>query len=169
MATERQWADAYLAQARADLAGARALSGLAPSVFAMLLQMVFEKLAKAALLRSLAVTVGWAQGTHAAASRMVLVMRRERGRIAPLGGTAAWGHVLNVVMALENAQPQVARALSPGCPQLEYPWETLAGVIQWPAQHLAIAESLGTPSSRLGPLVLRFAALLAERFDQIFP
>ena len=169
MATVREWADAYLAQARADLEGAWALGGTAPSVFAMLLQMVFEKLAKAALLRSGAVTVAWAQGTHAAASRMVMVMLRERGRIAPLGGPQAWQHVLSVVARLENAHPQVAARLGPGSPQLEYPWEAVGGAIQWPARDLAVAASLGTPRNNLGAHVLRFASLLAERFDQIFP
>ena len=169
MATVREWADAYLAQARADLEGASSLSGAAPSVFAMLLQMAFEKLAKAALLRSGAVTVAWAQGTHAAASRMVMVMLRERGRIAPLGGPHAWQHVLSVVGTLENSQPQVAARLAPGSPQLEYPWETVGGAIQWPARDLAIATSLGNPRNNLGAHVLRFASLLVERFDQIFP
>ena len=68
MATMRDWADAYLAQAREDLEGARLVGGAAGSVFAMLLQMVFEKLAKAALLRSSTVTVQWARRTHAANS-----------------------------------------------------------------------------------------------------
>ena len=168
-ATAREWADAYLAQARADLEGARVLSGTSPSVFAMVLQMVFEKLAKAALLRSGAVNVAWAQGTHAAASRMVLVMLRERARIAPLGGSPTWQHVLSIVITLEQAHPQVAARLSPGSPQLEYPWVAVDGTVQWPARHLAIAASLGSPQNNLGARVLRFATLLAERFDHIFP
>jgi hypothetical protein len=45
MATPRDWADGYLAQARADLDGARLVDASVPSVFAMLLQMTFEKLA----------------------------------------------------------------------------------------------------------------------------
>jgi hypothetical protein len=57
MATLREWADAYLAQAKSDLEGARALSAAAPSTLAMLVQMVFEKFAKAALLRQHAVTI----------------------------------------------------------------------------------------------------------------
>ena len=46
MATKREWADAYLAQAHQDLIAARRLTGHAPSVLCMLLQMVFEKAAK---------------------------------------------------------------------------------------------------------------------------
>jgi hypothetical protein len=44
-----------LEQARADLAGARAIGGASPSTLAMVIQMVFEKVAKAALLRQNAV------------------------------------------------------------------------------------------------------------------
>jgi hypothetical protein len=49
----------------------------------MLLQMVFEKLAKAALLRSGGVTVPRATGTHVAASRLT---RCSRSRLAPASG-----------------------------------------------------------------------------------
>jgi len=169
VATVREWADAYLAQARADLRSAEALvrGGVVPSTFAMLLQMIFEKLAKAALLRSGAVTVAWAQSTHAAASRMVQVMRLQRGLIASLGGPWPWTRVLSVVDALEKAHPAIAARTQ--APQLEYPWETPAGAIQWPARDLTIANSLGSPLSRLGNEVLRFALLLDRHFNQIFP
>ena len=161
-ASERDWADAYLAQARADLGGAKAVQGQEPSVFAMLLQMVFEKLAKAALLRNGAVTLSWARGTHKAASRMMSTLRCQRGLLDPVGGSRAWEDVLWVVNELENAHPQAAR----NAPNLEYPWETSEGVVQWPARHLQIAMSLdGTLAVR----VLKFASLLSQRFDQIFP
>jgi HEPN domain-containing protein len=50
MATIREWTNAYLAQAHEALEAAKVLAekGI-PSAFCMLLQMVFEKLAKAAL------------------------------------------------------------------------------------------------------------------------
>jgi hypothetical protein len=60
-ASARDWADGYLGQARADLRGAHAVSGAEPSVLAMLLQMLFEKFAKAALLR-LSPRGSWARG-----------------------------------------------------------------------------------------------------------
>jgi len=165
MASVRDWADAYLAQARADLEGAKSLGGAAPSVFAMLLQMVFEKLAKAALLRSGSVTLSWALGTHGAASRMLQAMRRQRGLLDPMGGAQAWEDVLWVIDTLEKAHPQIAR----DGPQLEYPWESAAGDVQWPARDLGIAGALGNSSSNLATRVLRFAILLGKRFDQIFP
>jgi hypothetical protein len=165
MATVRDWADAYLAQARADLEAVRLLGGRAPSVTAMLLQMTFEKLGKAALLRSSAVSLEWAKTTHAAASRMLLVMQRQRGLFAPMGGPQVWQDVLWTVATLERAHPQLAQ----GAPQLEYPWETPTGAIQWPARDLAIAAALSDPRRGFGARVARFASLLAERFDQIFP
>jgi len=68
VATQRDWADGYLAQARADLAGARLVGAAEPSVFAMMMQMAFEKFAKAALLRTGAITLESAQASHRAAS-----------------------------------------------------------------------------------------------------
>jgi hypothetical protein len=165
MATSRDWADAYLAQAKADLQGARLVGAAEPSVFAMLMQMVFEKFAKAALLRSGAVTLGWAEGTHRAASHMLQAMRLQRGVMDPMGGSKVWHDVLWAVEALERAHPSVAR----GAPQLEYPWETAAGVVQWPARDLAIAASMGNPASNLTTRVVQFASLLGRRFDRIFP
>jgi hypothetical protein len=90
MATNRDWADAYLAQAKADLEGARLIGAAQPSVFAMLMQMVFEKFAKAALLRSGAITLTWAVSNHRAASRMLAAMRLQRGLMAPMGGPKVW-------------------------------------------------------------------------------
>jgi hypothetical protein len=85
MATTRDWADAYLAQARADLSSPRLVGAAEPSVFAMVMQMVFEKFAKAALLRSGAITLGWAEGSRRAASRMLAAMRLQRGLMDPIG------------------------------------------------------------------------------------
>jgi len=52
VAAPSEWALAYLEQARADMRGADLVQAEEPSVLAMLLQMVLEKLGKAALLRS---------------------------------------------------------------------------------------------------------------------
>jgi hypothetical protein len=43
VAGDRDWAQGYLEQAPADLAGARAMGSASPSTVAMLWQMVFEK------------------------------------------------------------------------------------------------------------------------------
>lgn len=89
MASEREWAGAYLEQARADLGAANALaaSGVAPSCLAMLLQMVFEKLGKAALLRTGSARIEDVTTTHVTARRVLLMLRRERRRFAPLSRT----------------------------------------------------------------------------------
>jgi len=68
MASEREWATGYYMQARADMRAARILQGQEPSILAMLLQMVLEKIAKAALLRAGQLTVARAKGSHGAAS-----------------------------------------------------------------------------------------------------
>ena len=68
LTNEKVWARAYLAQARADLEAAALVGAAQPSVFAMLMQMVFEKMAKAALLRSQMITVKKAETSHQAAS-----------------------------------------------------------------------------------------------------
>lgn len=160
----RRWADAYLAQARADLRAAALTTGAVPSVFAMLLQMTFEKLAKAALLRTGQFDVARATRSHRASSLMVQAMRRYRGLLDPLGGPWPWHKVLNAVVELESAHPQLSRS----GPCLEYPWQQAEDVC-WPEKHLAIAQELGGDArSRLGREMLRFANLLSDRFDDIF-
>lgn len=86
--------------------------------------------------------------------------------MAPLGGAPVWDDVLQVVGALEAAHPALAQKNGP---QLEYPWESVTGEIQWPAEHLQEGLSLERPTSTLAVRVLRFATSLSERFDQIFP
>jgi len=171
MAADRDWAFGFLEQARADLAAVRVLishqaftTGRA-SVFAMLLQMAFEKFAKAALLRSGAITYAAARSSHKAASTMIAAMRLQKTLIAPIGGPLVWSAAFEAVETLERAQPSMAQ----GAAQLEYPWETANGLVQWPARHLPIAIKLANPNSRLAAHVLDFAGKLDRNFDAIFP
>lgn len=166
MATIRDWADGYLAQARADLKGAQAVGTASPSTLAMLLQMVFEKFAKAALLRTGAVTLDWARGSHQAASRMVQTLRRQRRFLESIGGPKVWEDVLCVVGRLEKAHPQIAPREGP---QLEYPWVDAHDEIRWPARDLQIAAALGDPKKGLSARVFNFATRLSDRFDSVFP
>lgn len=159
MASTSDWAAGYLAQARADLNAARILGAQEPSVLAMLLQMTFEKLAKAALLRSRAISIAKACSSHKAASQMMRVLKRQRR-----GPTGDWQQAFRVVTELEQAHP----ALAAGA-QLEYPWEGPGGEIRWPADHLSIAAELGSPKKRLGAQILQFARRLSDEFDQVFP
>jgi hypothetical protein len=128
--------------------------------------MVFEKLAKAALLRQGAATLDAVRRSHRAASRMLLVLRRQRTVFALLGGAKVWEDVLWVVGALEDAHPQLA---PDHAPQLEYPWEDVGGAIRWPARDLHIARALGDARRGLGPRLRRFAELMDQRFDDVFP
>jgi len=137
VATDREWAEGYLGQARADLAGARAMAAASPSTLAMLWQMVFEKFAKAALLRQGAVPLANVRGSHKAASRLLHAIRIQKSLSALFGGTKVWEDVLWFVGALEAAHPQLAQA---GAPQLEYPWEHVDGRIQWPAAHRVLCR-----------------------------
>lgn len=86
IASTSDWAFAYREQAGVDLSAASALGAGVPSTFAMLMQMAFEKFAKAALLRSGAVSLSFATSSHKAASRMVASMRRQKGLMAPMSG-----------------------------------------------------------------------------------
>jgi hypothetical protein len=132
----------------------------------MLWQMVFEKYAKAALLRQGAVPLATVRSSHKAASRMILALRHQKAAFALLGGAKVWEDVLWVVAALEAAHPQLA---PPEGPQLEYPWADTHGVIQWPARHLQVAQALGDPTRGMAPRVLRFAELMDQHFDTMFP
>jgi hypothetical protein len=98
----------------------------------MLLQMTFEKLAKAAFARQGAAPTR----SHDGASRLLLLVGRTPG--GPLPGYQ--GRVLQAVRELEDAQPAiVARSVRAGAaqyPQLEYPWEnTQTHLVEWPAAH----------------------------------
>lgn len=164
MVTERDWADAFLAQARADLAGAQLVGSSEPSVLAMLLQMTFEKFAKAALLRSGAISLKSATTSHSAASRMVAVMRLQQKKMQSMGGPLPWHKAFEIVEALERAHPAIAKGSSE---QLEYPWVAGSKVL-WPARDLVIAQHFGNPKSRLAPDLLAFAGKLDRNFDNIF-
>ena len=168
-ATTHAWSAGYLEQARADLRAAEAVlgAGVAPSAFAMLLQMVFEKLAKAALLRSGAVSVGYASSSHRAASQLVAVLKRNRLALDLFGSPFAWDAAAQLIQELERVHPSVAKAH--GGPQLEYPWETPEGDVHWPEQDLPVALRLGASTSTIAIRVLTFAKTLASHFDAIFP
>lgn len=160
------WAEGYLQQALADMRGADRVQGSEPSVFAMLLQMILEKLGKAALLRGGALTVAAATSSHLAATRMVQQLASNRRACERLGWKpAVLRHlVAPLVERLERAQPQLAA----GGPCLEYPWAGPDGEIRWPARHLAVADEF-RPRRNAGMLVFRFAADLCARFDAVFP
>jgi hypothetical protein len=160
---ERLWSDALLAQARDDLRAAEVVAEAKapPSVLAMLLQMAFEKLAKAALARTDRPCFIANRTSHAAASRLVSAIKNHNEY---LNLRYAWRDVLPMVQALERAHPAIAK----GGPHLEYPWEA-ESEMGLPATHLAIVKQLSDPLDPKGPRLLRFARELSNRFDELFP
>ncbi len=132
----------------------------------MLLQMVFEKFSKAALLRQAQLPLATIRGSHKTASRMLHSLRRQPAVFALLGGAKVWEDVLWLVGALEAAHPQLAARHDP---QLEYPWEDVHGAIQWPARNLQIAKLLSDSRKVLAPRVFRFAESVDQHFDAMFP
>ncbi len=166
MAAARAWAEGYLEQARADMRAAALVQGIEPSVVAMLLQMVLEKLGKAALLRSGQISVARATASHGAATRMLQQLARNRRACQRLAWQPAivQHRVAPLVERIERTQPQLAA----GGPCLEYPWEDPAGVIRWPARDLAVADEF-RPKRDGGRIVFRFATELCARFDAVFP
>ncbi|MDI1428803.1 hypothetical protein [Polyangium sorediatum] len=162
--SERAWSDALLAQAKEDLLAVEIVAGSEKSpasVVAMLLQMVFEKLAKAALARTDKPCFIANRTNHVAASRLVSAIKNQNDY---LNLRHAWKDVLPMIQALERAHPAVAKS----GPHLEYPWEQ-GDVMGLPATHLAIVTQLADPRDPKGAKLIRFARELADRFDSIFP
>ena len=108
------------------MAGARVLaSSQAPrSVLAMLLQMMLEKLAKAALLASHSISLQVARSSHSAAVSLVQQLAGNKRACGRLGWPQGMIRltVLPLVRELESAQPQQGASLDREAPVLEYPW-----------------------------------------------
>lgn len=160
---ERLWSDALLQQARDDLDAAEALAAAkAPaSSFAMLLQMVFEKLAKAALARTDVPCFIANRTSHVSASRLVSMIKNHNDFLQLRYN---WKDVLPLVQALERAHPALAKK----GPHLEYPWEA-GEEMGLPSTHVDVVRQLADPLAPKGPRLLRFARELSNRFDEFFP
>jgi hypothetical protein len=164
-ALPRDWAMPFLEQARADLHAANALSvgnGISQhgSTLCMMIQMVYEKLAKAAYHR----------GNNNVCYRHDLIwyLFHQLAR-HPQGKRLLSQHsrVQGFVIQLEMAHPQVAkRFVERGglpYPQLEYPWENSQGTICWPEQHLSLARRVTDPKDRIGLDCLLLATALEKQ------
>lgn len=170
MPTPRDWAEPFLEQAREDLRAAQAtFPARSPATFCMLMQMTFEKLAKAALAR---------RGTmppksHDVASRLLALLELTPGGTSLPG--VSIGLVFDAVRELEMAQPAVVKKAMdvhgvPQYPQLEYPWENPSThLIEWPTRDLPIAKRIADPKDRVGQHLLKFARALEGQFDTLFP
>ena len=161
----RDWADPFLEQAREDLAAAWLIvpSDKCASTLCMLLQMVFEKLAKAAYARAGNPT----PKTHQAASLLFLVLQRYPAGKALLAESP---NVQQFVADLENAHPAIAGKQSPPWPQLEYPWEDAStGSVLYPAADLYLVRRVRDPNDRIALDCLKFASALEQQLTTIVP
>jgi hypothetical protein len=167
VATEAEWASAYLDQAQVELEAAR--QAIDPSVRAMLLQMTFEKLAKAALLKNGQWSIARAQETHRGATHMMTQLLTRRS-LSVLGYNR---HVVERVLkplvdALEELQPAIARSLGRNAgPWLEYPWSTPQNSVTSPRRSLPGLEHYQGRSIRVAQL-MRFADVLVLKHDSLF-
>jgi hypothetical protein len=161
-ASPRDWADPFLEQAREDLKAAWSVpASQSASTFCMLLQMVFEKLGKAAYARAGNVV----PRTHQAASLLFGMLLRHPAGEALLQVN---GNVRQFVIELEAAHPQVARRQPQPWPQLEYPWEDpAAGTVFSPARDLPLARRVRDPKDRIALDCLKFASALAKQLPVI--
>ena len=162
--TPRDWSDPFLEQAREDLRAAWSIPvNESPSTLCMLIQMVFEKLAKAAYSRSGLVV----PKTHRAASHLFAVLPRHPSGQALL---QARPNVQQFIMQLEAAHPSIAGRQVPPWPQLEYPWEDASNsTVQYPARDLSLARRVQDPKDRIALDCLKFASALEKDMDTIFP
>lgn len=162
-AAPRDWCDPFLEQAREDLAAAWLVPpDKCPSTFCMLIQMVFEKLAKAAYARSGL----YVPRTHRVASHLFLLLLRHPSS----GILRAGANVKAFVMQLEAAHPAVAGKQTPPWPQLEYPWEdTQAGRVCCSARDLPLIHRVTDPHDRIALDCLRFASAIEKQLHTIVP
>ncbi len=162
-AAPRDWAEPFFEQAREDLAAARAVfSADSAATLCMLLQMVFEKMAKAAVARS----GGAVPHRHQVVSRLFVALERDQR-----GHDLLRQHpnVRAFILQLEDAQPSVAKDLDAHGPRLEYPWEDATGAILYPAHDLNLAKRVRDPKDRIAQDCLKFATALEKELLNIIP
>lgn len=157
--TSQEWTDALLRQAKLDLLAAATLQEheLA-SVRAMLLQMAFEKIAKAHLAKTNWPSFENLRHSHAVASRLAVTLRsmaKDFLREAKYRGRTG-KEALNTMVELTKAHP----ALAKDGPHLEYPWSRPDG-LHHPDEVRIVAE-IGDPHSIRNLHLLKFAQELLE-------
>jgi hypothetical protein len=159
----REWCIAFRTQAASDLSAVEVLVGSVADVpwstVAMLLQMVFEKIAKAVLARTDEAAFRATLMSHGAASRLLRAIKSQGRYVALRQG---WREVLPVVSELERAQP----ALALGGGHLEYPWEETDRVRT--PDELPVVARLQDPRTGTAPRLVRLARQLLLSFDELF-
>jgi hypothetical protein len=175
-------ADAFLEQAREDLRGAKSIveQGVdtAPSTLCMLLQQVFEKIAKAARLEMGADFDGISG--HKAVTKHLNSQQKFLDTVSRVAKYTKLGNVdqklRNVIRELEERHPALFRgnrdekghSWDMGG-QLKYPWrDSQTEEVKYPARDLQLAREIQNPSSRLAANLAKLATAFIERFDDIF-
>lgn len=157
--TPQEWTDALLRQAKLDLRAAASLQEheLA-SVRAMLLQMAFEKIAKAHLAKTNWPSFENLRHSHAVASRLAVTLRstaKDFLREAKYRGKTG-KEALSTMVELTKAHP----ALEKDGPHLEYPWSRPDGLHH--PDEVRIVTELSDPHSIRNLHLLKFAQALLE-------
>jgi hypothetical protein len=164
----RAWSEPFFNQAREDLRAAWIIANSAgsdtqvpASTLCMVLQMVFEKIAKGAEFRA-----GNTPGnSHKIVDRLFLLLARHRlGREIVI----KYSRTSSFVRELEAAQPAIAKSIA-GTPQLEYPWDDQAGGVRWAGADLALVKRITDPKDRVGVEALRMAEALIKVIPDIIP
>jgi hypothetical protein len=178
-AAEEEWAQALLRQAQEDLTAAQTLANshgeTCESVVCMLIQMTFEKIAKAQLARTDRRAFVNVRMSHVAASRLIKTITSHGNHV---GLKYKWKDVLPFIKALELAHPAITKQ----GPHLEYPWEITTTVrnratdidelearVLTPAADLQVVRDIFEPRTRPATDLLRLAQELINRFDELFP
>ncbi len=131
---------AYLFQAQEDLRAAKMVGSeiaSAPSSFYMLLQMVFEKLAKAYMYRNTN-QLPKRFGNETADkhfSKIIDAMIRSNP-----SKRKYYKYLIGLIKELEVAQPSIAKTISENTPRLEYPWEDKKHSLCYPARDLPLVK-----------------------------
>lgn len=161
-----EWVTALLKQAGNDLHAAETLDlNLQAPTVAMLLQMAFEKMAKAYLAQTDWQAFAAHRRSHAVAKRLTQVLKRDprlASKLRPRVGPHS-NKVLSWIEGLTAAHP----ALSKNGPHLEYPWEGNDRV-QGP-NDVSIVKEIGDPMSGAASHLIRYAHFFIGHFDEIKP
>lgn len=158
-----EWSTGLLAVASEDLGAARVLlaAGEHPAVWCMLLQMAFEKIAKAAIARSDEQCFRKVRLSHSVLSRFFAILDRQLSAIE--FPRHEFKIAKSTLLSIERAHPALAR----GGPHLEYPWEDEQGVYT-PHKDLALLSELTDSKNLHANIVVRFGFVLLRRFEQLF-
>lgn len=158
---------AFLLQAKEDLHATETLGhdiSLSPSTFCMLLQMVFEKLAKAYRHRHTYSIPSQLRheiaGAHFNKTIDEIIRKNPQKH-------KYYKRIMGLIRTLEDAQPAIAKRKSVHEPQLEYPWENEKHEICYPAKDFPFVQRLlaHTDDIRTAWEALKFAKAYINELD----